>query len=150
MAEETCKFPLCKRKIEKDGYCFLHKIYSGSKTAQEKTVNKPIAKVAAKRKVTNKEYKKIVNDMLGCNNKCEIKSPVCTGIANGLNHKQKRSPSNLIDIKNLERSCNACNSFVENNVDWAIENGHQISRFAPKAIAHHDSELNTTIIEPIK
>ena len=60
---------------------------------------------------------------------CQIKSPVCTGKAQGANHKQKRSPKNMLDKKNLERSCNACNRYVETHVEWAKENGHSVSRF---------------------
>jgi len=90
---------------------------------------KPIARQSEKRKTEQPKYKKIVKEMLAQNPNCEIKSPVCTGKAQGLNHKQKRSPKNLLDKANLERSCNACNLYIEEHPDWAQENGHQISRF---------------------
>jgi len=95
----------------------------------EKKKQKPIAKVAKKRKEVNKKYSVIVKEMLAESDRCEIQSPECTGKAQGLNHKQKRSPGNIIRKENLERACNACNGFCERNPKWAIENGHQISRF---------------------
>lgn len=60
---------------------------------------------------------------------CEVKSPNCDGKMTGFNHKQKRSPNNLLDRNNLERCCNSCNTFIENNQDWAEKNGHFISKF---------------------
>lgn len=120
-----CKFPTCTRKEEKDGYCFLHKIYSGSEPSKKKG----IANMSKKRSDLQKEYRKLVDRMLKENNKCEVKSPICTGKAQGLNHKQKRTEKNLCDESNVERCCNACNLFIEENPDWAQENGHQISRF---------------------
>lgn len=67
--------------------------------------------------------------MLAENKFCELKSPVCTGTAQGLDHLQKRTEKNLMDKANLKRSCNACNQFKEDNPEWAIENGFHISRF---------------------
>jgi 5-methylcytosine-specific restriction endonuclease McrA len=68
-----------------------------------------IPKQSEKRKKEQKEYVKIVKEMLLENKECSVKSPECTGGAQGLNHKQKRSPKNFLDRANLERSCNACN-----------------------------------------
>lgn len=143
-----CEFHTCKRHAQANGYCVNHRIYSNTPTTKEP--KKQIAKVAEKRKVTNKEYKKIVIEMAAESNLCEVRSPVCTGKMQGLNHKEKRSPSNLLDRTKLERCCNMRNLFIEENIDWAQENGHLISKFLPIAIASHDQELNTTIIEPIK
>ena len=136
---DQCKFPACNFHAEANGYCCRHKIYAGvaptlappvaKVEATVGKVRKPIAKVAAKRKVINRTYNKLVDEMLKENPKCEIKSPVCTGNAQGLNHKQKRSPNNLIKKENLERACNACNGYCEKHPKWAEKNGHQISRF---------------------
>lgn len=100
-------------------------------SSQLKREEKPkgIAKVSEKRKVVNRVYKKIVKDMALANNQCEIKSPECTGLMQGADHIQKRSPGNLTDRKNLKRACNACNLFKELNPQWAIDNGHSKSRF---------------------
>lgn len=124
---EICTFPLCTRVEERNGFCFLHAIhFAGEKI---KTKPQPIAKVSEKRKEINKEYKKISKAKMKVDDRCKVKSPVCTGKAQGQNHKQKRSPKNLIDINNLENSCNACNQYIENNTEWAKNNGHLISRF---------------------
>lgn len=40
---EHCKFYRCDRMIEKDGYCFLHKMYAGSAAStsvEPKTIEK--------------------------------------------------------------------------------------------------------------
>lgn len=123
-----CSFPMCRLAVDKgSGYCLHHKKYFDSPTPKKS--KKPIAPVAEKRKVVNKQYKAIKNEMLGKDDRCKIKSPVCTGKAQGLNHKQKRTPKNLVEVENLEGSCNPCNQYIENNTAWAKANGHFISRF---------------------
>lgn len=123
----TCQFPLCKRHAEKNGYCIGHRIYAGHTVEEEKPT--AIKKVSEKRKEVQKEYKKIVKGLMNKSKKCEVRSPVCTGTAQGLNHKQKRSPKNLINLKNLERCCNACNDYIEKHPDWAKEHNHLISKY---------------------
>lgn len=141
-----CRFPLCNRKSEHDGYCFAHAVHFGIDKPKKQKL--PIAKVSEKRKVTNKEYKTIVKEMFAKNNKCQIKQSGCTSIAQGLHHIRKRLPSNITDRNNLIRACNNCNLWVENNPLEAIKLGFSISRFA--AIAHREEDLNATIIQPIK
>ena len=88
-----------------------------------------LEKTPDKRKEVKKEYKKIVKATAKIDDRCKVKSPVCTGTMQGLNHIQKRSPKNMIQPENLTASCNACNQFLENNLAWAKSNGHFISRF---------------------
>lgn len=95
---------------------------------KEKKV-KPIAHFSKKREKKQREYRKIVKEMLSKDARCKINSPVCTGIAQGLHHIVKRSPKNLIDKNNLIPSCNRCNGFVEQNIDWAIEGGFIKSKY---------------------
>ena len=114
-------------KAEPNGYCFLHNAKMGNPKAEK--VKLPIAKVSVKRKQINKEYDKIKAEILTTDDQCKIRSPVCTGKAQGLNHKQKRSPGNLTKRNNLIGCCNACNSFLESNDAWARKNGHTVSRF---------------------
>ena len=127
MAEDNCTWYKCTMKAEPNGYCFLHNAKMGNPKA-EKT-KKPINKVAEKRKVINKQYKVIKDEMLAKDDQCKIRSPVCTGKAQGLNHIQKRSTGNLTRRNNLIGCCNACNSFLESNDAWARKNGHTVSRF---------------------
>lgn len=104
---------------------------------KEKEVKEPYKgprNQSKKRQKDQRKYRNIIKKMADQDNTCEIKSPVCLGLMSGANHKQKRSPKNLLDVKNLERSCDPCNNFVELNPKWAAENGHQISRFAPSVL----------------
>ena len=92
-------------------------------------VKKSIAKKSAKRKIQDKEYKKIIKDAVSKDIRCKVKSPVCTGFMQGFHHLQKRSPSNVLKKDNLIQCCNMCNGFIENNIEWAKNNGFFISRF---------------------
>lgn len=120
---EQCKFPLCKRHAEKNGYCIGHRIYAG-----EEKPKKGIAKYSEKRAELQKEYRKLVKTMLEENKRCEIKAPGCTKKAEGLHHLQKRSPKNMLDRSNLKRACNHCNLYIETNPAWAEEKGFSISK----------------------
>lgn len=102
------------------------------KPATEKPKPAPIAKLCDKRKELQKVYVKLVKEMLKENPLCEMKTPVCTGKAQGLQHKQKRSEKNLCDRNNLLRSCNACNLFVEENPLYGIEHGLIVSKHFKK------------------
>ena len=104
-------------------------IMLGLKPTTEKKVPKPIAKVSEKRKKENKVYKKQVKAAAKKDDRCKVKSPVCTGKAQGLHHIQKRSPANLTDVNNQLPACNACNLYIEENSEWAKNNGFTISRF---------------------
>lgn len=88
-----------------------------------------IPKRSKKRVESDKLLKEIRIRKITEDNTCKIKSPVCIGIAEVLNHRQKTSPANRLDEDNLEQCCVMCNNFIENNVEWAKANGHQISRF---------------------
>lgn len=116
----NCQFPLCKRMAETNGYCFLHRQYSGySGEVKEKTV---ISKKSEKQEKLDREYKKIVKEMLGVDDRCELKTPVCIGRATGLHHMKRRGV-NLLNRKYLKRSCDPCNGWVEKNPIKAIELG---------------------------
>lgn len=91
---------------------------------------KPIAKKSAKRKIDDKEYKKIVDEMLKADNRCELKTPVCTKVAQGLHHRQKRSRFNLTNKSNLLRACNACNGYVETHPIESLKNNLSTSKYA--------------------
>jgi hypothetical protein len=124
---DYCTYPLCKRVVSRNGFCFLHAVHFAGEKIKEKP--KPIAKVSEKRKAINKDYKKIVKKALDEDPICKVQSPVCTKVAQGLHHKQKRSPTNLTKASNLIECCNACNLYIEENPVWAKDNGHTISRF---------------------
>ncbi len=123
----SCQFPLCQYPEHRDGFCIHHAKHFAGPVPDKKP--RPIAQLSKKRKVLQVRYREIVKTMLEENNKCELNSPVCTKIATGLDHTQKRSAKNLIDKANLKRSCDSCNRYKEENPGWAKENGHSKSRF---------------------
>lgn len=103
---------------------------------KEEKKKKPISIKSVKRIAEDKLYKKIVKEMLALKPNCRIKSPVCTGKAQGLDHLQKRSPKNYLKRSNLIPACNACQLYKEEHPEWSNKNGTSISRF--KKINHVD------------
>ncbi len=90
---------------------------------------KQIPTRSEKRIAEQKEYLKIVKDMLKENPMCELKLPGCTGKANGMHHVQKRGVKNFTKRENLKRACSHCNLWVELNSKVALDRGLTISRF---------------------
>lgn len=82
-----------------------------------------------KREKKQREYRKVVGELLNNNGKCQVKSPVCTGKAQGAHHIVKRSSKNLTDLKNLIPCCNACNLWIEEHSEEAKKKGFVISKF---------------------
>lgn len=110
-------------KSRQESVCF-----GNAKPEAEKKVYKiPIHTV--KRMAQQRLYRKIVKEMIEEDPRCEIKAIGCTGIGEGLQHKVKRSSKNLLDRKNLLRSCNSCNTWIENNPLEAIAMGVSASKF---------------------
>jgi len=114
----------------------LHRqaLKNGTKAPEPPKEKKSIAKAkikkeAPKRAKLNRQYRKEVKKAAEESNLCEVNSPECTGIMEGMNHIQKRSAKNLLVKKNLTRSCNACNGYIERHPKWAKDNGHFISKF---------------------
>jgi hypothetical protein len=65
---------------------------------------KPIEKLSKDRKkVQKKQYIPLVKEMLAKNPKCKVKSPVCSGIAQGLHHISGRIGDKLLEKKKLFR-----------------------------------------------
>ena len=124
----------------------LFEIKLGLKPKEPKKV-KPIAKVSKKQRKANKKLSAIVKDLMLVNPLCELKTPVCTMIAEGSDHTVKRSPKNLLDKNNIKLSCNACNTWKESHSKEAKEMGISKSKFSPVLLASHDKDLQTTIIE---
>ena len=122
-----CDFPLCKYPALREGFCVHHAKHFAS--PKMKAAPKPIPAKSKKRIAEDKVYKKIVAEMKEISDRCEIKSPVCTGEMQGLHHIVKRSPKNLCDRNNVLKSCNPCNSHLESNDKWARENGFVKSKF---------------------
>lgn len=104
----------------------------GLAAPKEEKPAKPIAPLNKKRAKMQPKYRQLVKEILEENDRCEVKSTVCTGKATGLQHKVKRSEKNLMDKKNLLRSCDACNGWIEGNPLEAIAMGVSVSKFKPE------------------
>ncbi len=122
---EFCTVPSC---YAYGGYCRIE----GHMKAAPKKESTPIAKKSAKKKKEDKEVKRIVSEIKKISNRCQLRSPVCTGFIQGADHTQKISPKNATNKKNIKGSCNACNLYKEQHPDWAKKNGHSVSRFDKK------------------
>ncbi len=94
----------------------------------EETKPNRIKNYGKKRAAQQREYRKVVKEMLEENNLCEIKEDGCTVIATGLHHQKKRSPKTMLDKQYLKRSCDNCNYWCEEHPKEAIEKGHSVSR----------------------
>lgn len=100
----------------------------GIRQPDPKKEPKPMPKRSEKMKQEMKSYKPMVKEYLSRpeNEFCKIKSPVCTGKATCVNHRKRRG-SNLLNEKFFQPSCSPCNLYIEENTQWAIDNGHLIS-----------------------
>lgn len=65
--------------------------------------------------------------MLAQSQVCELNTPDCTRIAEGLHHMKGRGV-HLLNRKYLKRACNACNGYVERHPQYALDNGLSVSR----------------------
>lgn len=129
-----CAFPNCRSNSVNGAYCIGHeKIMRGEKSTESKpngARQKPIPKKSKKRIAEDKEYKRISAELGARTKPCQIQSPVCTGTAQGLDHKKGRVGKNLLDKASLVPACNACNSYCSDHPAWAAANGHSESRLA--------------------
>lgn len=121
----NCSWPTCNDEATKGIYCFMHNRVYGSATVKPV---KPIPKVSDKQKIADREYKKLIQLKLKNNPNCEMKTPACTGKAQG-GHHVKRRGKNLMNEGKLILSCNACNTWVEANHQQAKEMGLLESKY---------------------
>jgi hypothetical protein len=136
---ERCRFPLCKSWATDNGLCTSHGKYfntddfkgvakaAPSSKPVKKSARKPVKKKSAKRVNDEKEYKKILAEMMAENDNCELKVPgVCTGKMQGGHHMKKRQ-GNYLKRKYILRACNACNGWAELHPLEAVEMGISLS-----------------------
>lgn len=121
MMQKNCTVKGC---INEGKYCRIHP--SGELKEQ-----KPIKQRSKKLdRVMKKEYVPEVKEMVASNTLCSVKSPVCTGRAQGFHHLAGRLGKLLTDKKKKIPCCNACNTFIEKNDAWARANGFKLSKFS--------------------
>lgn len=102
------------------------RVYEGSVSISQNP--KAIAKLSEKGKAADKEYKKLIKLKLKNSPPCQMKTPACTGKAQGGHHKKRRG-KNLMNEAKLVLSCNSCNNWVENNHTQAKNMGLLESKF---------------------
>ena len=103
-----CRHPTCA-----NGIC---------RRVKKKTPRQPIKKVAKNRPKIDREYAALSKKIRAERPWCEIRSPVCTGKAQGLHHT-KGQGIYLLDETTLLSACNACNGWVEAHPEEARKIG---------------------------
>ncbi|KAA2242855.1 hypothetical protein F0L74_10020 [Chitinophaga agrisoli] len=101
---------------------------NGTATPQAKKKPTKIRPFSKKREKINRVYAKKSRPFWKGKD-CEIKLPGCTGKAQCINHKKgKATTALLMDERFWEASCFYCNGEIENKNQWAVDNGHKLSR----------------------
>ena len=127
-----CEWPTCRSEATNGDMCYMHwKTYGGGTKPKEA---KPLPKKSETRKVEEKDYRKIVAEMLADSKECELKFDGCTKVATGLHHQRKRAGKNYLDKRYLKRSCDSCNLFCELHPLAAIASGASVSKFKPETV----------------
>jgi hypothetical protein len=62
-------------------------------------------------------------------NRCEARTPLCTGIGQQTHHRLKRSQGGKADPQILMRICDPCDVYIETNPAIAYERGWLIHRW---------------------
>lgn len=102
-------------------------IKNEGKPPQQKKPRK-IAPFSKKRQAANKVYAEKSRPFWK-GKTCQIRSPVCTGAAQGIHHRKgKATISDLLDERYWMAACNHCNAYVETNDAWARRLGFKVSR----------------------
>lgn len=97
------------------------------KPPKEKKVYK-IPRESKKRAKLNREYAKESRPVWR-GKQCDIRSPECTKVAQGIHHPAGKATMELLmDKDNWIPSCNLCNAYVERFPEWAKEGGFKKSR----------------------
>jgi hypothetical protein len=123
-----CSIPSCRNY---QSYCRLHQGYTVPVKSEipKKSDKQPIRKRSKKlAKVMRKDYVPQVKKMVEEQTECELKTEVCTGMAQGFHHPHGRTGELL--MKKKVPSCNPCNLWVEVFDKEAREKGLKKSKFS--------------------
>ena len=126
MKIQLCESPICPIHSNTK-YCIRRAVGAVIPEKVKKVYNIPPR--SKKRIVEQKEYVKIVKEMMAEDDKCEIKEEGCQIFASGLHHQRKRSPKTFLDKKFLKRACDSCQTWCEIFPLEAIKKGHSKSKF---------------------
>lgn len=112
---------------------YLRLLKNGEIHQETKKSMKKIKPFSDKRAKLNREYGR-ESRARWQGQPCSIRSPVCTGISEGMHHLAgKGTPELLLDPDNQIPACNPCNLYVEVHDAWARRNGFKLSRLKKKS-----------------
>jgi hypothetical protein len=119
--------------------CFVWKSSGGKKLCKKCAIGKvvikptkkakPIAPRSVKRAKEEKIYlgKRLI--YLKEHPRCEARiQGICLGQADQIHHKKGRIGDDLIDETNFLACCGPCHNYIENNREFAMEQGFSIKR----------------------
>lgn len=107
---------------------YLRQLKNGEIPPAPPKPRKKIKPFSDKRAKLNREYAKESRPRWK-GKRCEMKTPVCTGMAQGIHHPEgKETREKLLDPDNQMPSCNPCNGWVERNHAKAVKMGLKRSR----------------------
>jgi len=127
---KCCNAEGCKRNQWGGGYCDWHQYMRTDKKPNTKKKKRyRINPFSEKRAKKNIEYSKESKAFIAEHPFCEIQSPVCVRVSQGIHHvKGKSTISLLMDKRFWKRSCNPCNEWIEANDKEARRLGHKKSK----------------------
>ena len=108
---DICAFPLCKRVAEKNGFCIGHRSFAGVDLTDPKPVAMPAK--SSKRKIDEKEYRKLGKAFLKKHPLCAAKFTGCTKQATQIHHKRGRVGGNYLNEKTWLPVCGNCHQKIE-------------------------------------
>lgn len=144
MSWNTCQYTECESwSARPDGdYCETHRRLQAKQAQSDKKkkeiykliVSNPVRsypnKVSEKRKETNKEYFKLVEQFKKDNPECKAKvNEYCTGTTDDPHHSKGRGKY-LLDIDTWIPCCRSCHTWIHDNTSEAKEKGLIFSRLA--------------------
>jgi hypothetical protein len=99
-------------------------------TAKTKVVH-PIKKVSQKQAIKNIEYLKVRREYLELYPVCEV--PECNLKSTDIHHQKGKSTDELLmDVDYFMAVCRKHHTVIENNPNWAKEEGHSFKRLTEK------------------
>jgi hypothetical protein len=145
MKTKTCKSEGCKNPAFSKGFCKWHQNqrtdekYLLSKKISEGNINKVktaskivkkyrngISPISEKRLAEMEVYRKNRDVYMASHPKCEVGG--CNKKSKDLHHKRGRVGDDYTNPANFMAVCRKCHIVIENNPQWAKDNGYSITR----------------------
>lgn len=118
---KVCKHSGCTYNVFGGGYCRNHQYLRTDKKP------KPIKQFSAKRQVVNLEYNREAKKFREENPACRVNTSGCTRETTEVHHKKGRGKY-LMDKTTWLPVCHNCHCVVEENPNWAKQNGYSSNR----------------------